>query len=603
MDKSNFYLLSSSEITEMIEDDDDVFSSEEEDDILEQRKSDSESEQSCSDLDEVSTSGSFFMGKDRVTRWNKEMPLQTQRREKENIITHLPGPNGRAKFVKTPSECWKLFFDDDILNHIVENTNKYIERIKEKFSRERDAISTNICEIKAFIGILFACAVMKLNTVNLRDIWTSDGFGIEIIKPVMSEKRFSFLIRALRFDDKATRNDRRNTDKLAAVRDFFEKFVTNCQKNYCPSEYLTIDEMLEAFKGRCQFRQYIPSKPSKYGIKIFALTDSRTFYSSNLEVYAGMQPQGQYFTSNSPKDVVLRLCKPVAGSGRNITFDNWFTSYELALKLLDIKLTSVGTLKKNKREIPPEFITSRNRTVFSSMFGFQKKCTLVSYSPKRNKVTLLLSTLHHNNSIDSSTEEKNKPEIVTFYNLTKGGVDVVDKLASRYNCARYCRRWPLVIFYSLLNISAVNSHVIYYLNNKLPQNQRRRHFMKLLWIELMTPQLKLRAQKENLPRNIRTAALQFSKLQHETSESESESTTASTGTSPASTSVASTSAASTSAASTSRKRSSCSDCGYKKGRKTTNKCFRCNKYICGEHSHNLCKSCIESSERTIELES
>ncbi|XP_023233249.1 uncharacterized protein LOC111632961 [Centruroides sculpturatus] len=246
-----------------------------------------------------------------------------------------------------------------------------MEIIKEKFSREQDAISTNVCEVKAFIGILFACAVMKLNKVNVRDIWTSDGFGIEIIKPVMSEKRFNFLIRALRFDDKTTRNDCHNTDKLAAVRDIFEKFVTNCQKNYCPSEYLTIDKMLEAFRGRCQLRQYIPSKPSKYGIKIFALTDSRTFYSSNLEVYAGVQLQGQYFISNSPKDVVLRLCKPVAGSGRNITFDNWFTSYELALKLLDIKLMSVGTLKKNKREIPSEFISSRNRTVFSSIFGFQ----------------------------------------------------------------------------------------------------------------------------------------------------------------------------------------------------------------------------------------
>lgn len=39
-----------------------------------------------------------------------------------------------------------------------------------------------------------------------------------------------------------------------------------------------------------------------------------------------------------------------------------------------------------------------------------------------------MSSLHHDNSVDDSTEEKQKLEINTYYNSTKCGVDVADEL-------------------------------------------------------------------------------------------------------------------------------------------------------------------------------
>ena len=38
-------------------------------------------------------------------------------------------------------------------------------------------------------------------------------------------------------------------------------------------EYVTIDEKLERFGGRCGSRQYISKNPAKYGINMFALED------------------------------------------------------------------------------------------------------------------------------------------------------------------------------------------------------------------------------------------------------------------------------------------------------------------------------------------
>lgn len=93
--------------------------------------------------------------------------------------------------------------------------------------------------------------------------------------------------------------------------------------------------MLLAFRGRCPLRQYLPSKPAKYGLKILATCDSKSYYTSNLEIYAGKQPDGPYQISNSPIDVVKRLVDPIKGSNRNVVMDNWFMSIPLATELLD----------------------------------------------------------------------------------------------------------------------------------------------------------------------------------------------------------------------------------------------------------------------------
>ncbi|KAJ8929758.1 hypothetical protein NQ314_017523 [Rhamnusium bicolor] len=67
---------------------------------------------------------------------------------------------------------------------------------------------------------------------------------------------------ATRFDNKDTRMERIAFDKLAAIRAIFDIYATNCKNGYCLPDYLTIDEMFAGFTGKCNFRQYIPSKPN-----------------------------------------------------------------------------------------------------------------------------------------------------------------------------------------------------------------------------------------------------------------------------------------------------------------------------------------------------
>ncbi|KAJ3646387.1 hypothetical protein Zmor_005897 [Zophobas morio] len=496
------------EVDSDLEDVDDEESDGEEN-IVEFQLSDTDTEQEAeSDVEDLAGPAPkpsrvpTFLGKDG-TVWKKHRPPQTVRTRKSNLVTHLPGPKTYAKNAKSIDDCWSLFFSNDILNLIVQYTNQHINSVKDKFARERSARETDLVEIKAVLGLLYLAGVLKSNRLNVDELWERDGSGIELFWLTMSKQRFLFLIRHLRFDDSTTRTERKVSDKLAPIRDVFTIFADNCQKSYTISEYATIDEKLEGFRGRCAFKQYIPSKPNKYGLKVFALVDAKTKYTLTLEPYVGLQPEGLYRKNNDPASIVLRLIAPISGSGRNVTCDNWFTSFNLIATLREKhNLTYVGTVRKNKKELPLEFVNTKTRPVASSMFGFQEGTTIVSYIPKKYKNVILASSMHHDDTIDPATGEKYKPEIITFYNGTKGGVDTVDELCSTYNVARNTRRWPMVLFYSIMNMAGINGQIIYMANNP-NSNLVRRKFLKQLAVKLADEHLKRRSLTKNVPVAVR----------------------------------------------------------------------------------------------------
>lgn len=46
-------------------------------------------------------------------------------------------------------------------------------------------------------------------------------------------------------------------DNLALIREIFEQFVKSYIESYTAGEFLTIDKMIEAFRGKCKFRQIL----------------------------------------------------------------------------------------------------------------------------------------------------------------------------------------------------------------------------------------------------------------------------------------------------------------------------------------------------------
>jgi hypothetical protein len=192
-----------------------------------------------------------------------------------------------------------------MLEIVVENTNKYIDTVSVKYGghNKYQVKRTTLAEIKACIGLLYMAGAFKSNRQNLEDLWADSETGVEFFRLTMSLKRFRFLLQCLRSNDKTARAVRSKVDKLAPVRQFFKHFIRNCKSRYSVGELVTVDEKLEKFRGNCPFREYFANKPGRYGIKIYALVDSRTYYTQNLEIYAGKQPEGPYQRSGIRKGI------------------------------------------------------------------------------------------------------------------------------------------------------------------------------------------------------------------------------------------------------------------------------------------------------------
>ena len=80
--------------------------------------------------------------------------------------------------------------------------------------------------------------------------------------------------------------------------------------------------------------------------------------------------------------------------------------------------------------------------------------------------------MHRDAKVDAETK---KPEIIQFYNSTKGGVDTVDQLCGNYSVSRRTRWWPLCVFFHLVHIIGVNGQVLFNKTRKsVDETQNRR---------------------------------------------------------------------------------------------------------------------------------
>ena len=64
-------------------------------------------------------------------------------------------------------------------------------------------------------------------------------------------------------------------------------------------------------------------------------------------------------------------------------------------------------------------------------------------------------------TVDTGDVRKSQPEAVKFYNSTKFGVDVLDQMARKYTVNAASRRWPVQFFYNILDLAAINAHILY----------------------------------------------------------------------------------------------------------------------------------------------
>ncbi|XP_071051090.1 piggyBac transposable element-derived protein 4-like [Onthophagus taurus] len=352
---------------------------------------------------------SVIKGKNNF-KWSTIAP---ETRGRRSFHVYLPSAREEAKNVSTPLEAWTLLFTPEMLEMIIQHTNEEIERNRVNIENQNASFcrNTDIVELKALIGLLYFSGMEKHNHTNLEDLW-SPQFGYNLYRAVMPERRFQYLLQNLRFDEKNSRNVRRTEHALAPIKELWDAFIVNCKKYYSPSTNCTIYEQLLGFRGCFAAKVYIANKPDKYGIKIVSCNDVQTSYMIDAEPYVGRIETAAGDTV--PSYYIKKLTETIRNTGRNITCDNWFMSVNIVREMKhNYSLSVVGTLRKNKPKIPSTFLQST--AAGTVRYAYADGMTLLSYSPKRNKVVLLLSSLHKRVHMN---EEIGKPDIVAFYNAT-----------------------------------------------------------------------------------------------------------------------------------------------------------------------------------------
>ena len=452
-----------------------------------------EDEENAEGLQSCAENHTFMLGKDKNTKWYRIPQRRYGCTTKTTEVIDNDDRVHPAIPTHSVSSTFQFFLTDHIINKTVDATNQNgVRKFGDAWERTDDI------EIKAWIGLHIRAGLNKDGFRPLTELFSGKD-GPPIYGACMGRERFQALKNTIRFDDADSRAVRRSGEtegSLAPIHEVFSMFMEACNVNYKPGKYLTIDESLVPFRGRCSFKVYMPKKPDKYGIKIWTMADATNSYLCNAQIYRGKQKDVPEVGLS--QRVVKDLVSNVQGSGRNITVDNFFSSVPLAKELLSRDLTMIGTIRKNKVEIPPCFQASKTRDVYSTEFGFgqEGKIMLCSYVPRKRKAVTMISSYHHEKKVEPLPPCK--PSLITDYNKTKGSIDTLDQLVKNYTCKRVTNRWPLLIFYWIIDVGCYNASVCFM--SKQPTiyvgKQKRRKFLMDLSEELVMPLILRRSHSQ-----------------------------------------------------------------------------------------------------------
>ncbi|KAK0149762.1 hypothetical protein N1851_009489 [Merluccius polli] len=103
-------------------------------------------------------------------------------------------------------------------------------------------------DLHAYIGLLIVAGVCRSRGEAAAGLWDAES-GRAIFHATMPPKLFHAYSRLIRFDDRESRPARRATDKLAAIREVWDKWARRLPYLYNPGPDLTVDEQLVPFRS------------------------------------------------------------------------------------------------------------------------------------------------------------------------------------------------------------------------------------------------------------------------------------------------------------------------------------------------------------------
>ena len=212
------------------------------------------------------------------------------------------------------------------------------------------------------------------------------------------------------------------------MRPIFDYILNKCKTNFKPTKNISVDEGMIAFRGRLSFRQYMPAKPTKYGIKVWMTADSSNGYVLNFDVYLGKEGT-QRRIYGLGYDVVMKLIRPFMNKNHHVYFDNFFSSTTLLEHLEAHETYACATVRCSRRDLwrcakekfrPGQKVISQKGNVMFTKWHDKRDVSVLSTNCNPLAADIVVNR--------NNDQQVTKPAVVDMYNKNMGGMDLADQL-------------------------------------------------------------------------------------------------------------------------------------------------------------------------------
>ena len=374
--------------------------------------------------------------------------------------------------IESPFSYFVRCFDMELVEHIVYQTNLYARQ-----TNLRTPFKTDNSEMLVFIGILLYMGVVHLPAIE--DYWALET-RVPQVADYMSSKRFRLMRARLHFND--------NHQAVGTQDRYFKvrPLITSITKNFLAipeTPQQSIDEVIVAYKGTRagNLRQYMKSKPDKWGYKFFCrasidgiIHDILMYQGKSTFVAHPVQLPVEEQLMNITTKVVLVLVQTLKEQHKKAVYaDNYFTSLTLVEHLKKTyNCRYVGTARETRTGNPGLKSTTEmnNKKTKKGAMDYRSCDGVLALKWKDNKVVTILSTdagiepLSTMKRYDKDAREKvdvECPDVIKQYNGRMGGIDKNDMLTHLYKTPLRSRRWPQKIFGFVLDVCVANAWLLY----------------------------------------------------------------------------------------------------------------------------------------------
>ena len=390
------------------------------------------------------------------------------------VFTGQPGlkvPVGGTK----PTDYYRLYLSDDLVEHFVTETNRYASQTivtigpQKQFTRLKKWREADSPEMKKFIGLVLLTGLVTKPSIE--SYWsTLPILYTPIFSQIMPRNRFQALLRFWHCNDNSHEPARNspNRDRLFKIRPLVTHLQEKFQLVYTPDKFVAVDESLLLWKGQLVFKQYIPLKRARFGIKLFNVCED-TGYTYKFHIYTGKEDPGFQIEDQIPPEaahltatekIVVFMMNSLLDQGYQLFMDNWYTGSRLYLYMMRRKTVCCGTMRENRAPMAVrQLVVSQQEPMKALRSG-----PLLFVKWQSSKVVYMLSTMH-SEAMQQVTrrggQKVSKPSCVVSYNSKMGGVDRADQMLQPYDATRKTTRWYKKVMVHLLQVSLLNSFLVF----------------------------------------------------------------------------------------------------------------------------------------------